>query len=398
MIPLHSIMAMEGLAKALPPILKTLGVVVLLLSFSVGFVKGFRRVSWGGLTWATAGVLFIAISKAIPEESKVNWLVILLLAMAVIAATCFLYGALGHYLRPKMRWVKDDVNGDTSLAEFGLEFEPEYVDYDGEHEYAPYGKRLHKTGFGPPCFFSRMVGGLTCVVNAAMIMWIAYSLFLLIIGATEMVYGPFGAMIQGEIPSLLYLLAKQTTFELIAIGLIMLVAVKGYKNGMVASIRALLLSFGGVVAFIISFYLPFSPFSSATEGFFKILGKLVGRCINMFSGVKIFGEIAGRLAAGVCIFCVALLLLWLINLILTKCCHIVASTTPTRILDSVVAFALYLVIGAVLCVGIWFGFAAADYFGVFYVSEAFEPSAHLTKRLVDFAQIIIDGLVAPYLP
>ena len=396
MIPLHSMMSMEGLANALPALMRTFGVVVLLLSFALGFVKGFRRVSWGGLTWAVAGGTFVVLSKAFPKDHKINFIVILLLAMAVIVATCALFGVLGHYLRPKMRWVKDDVNGDTSLAEFGLEFEPEYLDYDGEHEYAPYGKRLHKTGFGPPCFFFRLLGGLTCAINSGIILWIAYSLFILTINATELIHGPLGSLLQGEWPTILLALAKQCTFEFIAIGIIMLVAIKGYKNGMVASIRSLFVSFGGVVAFIISFYLPFSGFSGATSGFFKILGKLVSRCMNMFASVEFFGGVLGRLAAGVCIFCVAILLLWLINIALKKVCNAIESTAPTRILDSVVAFGLYLIIGALLCTGIWFGFAAADYFGVFKVTEALSEGAYLTDGLIRFAQVVLDGLLAPY--
>ena len=117
----------------------------------------------------------------------------------------------------------------------------------------------------------------------------------------------------------------------------------------------------------------------------------------MRSNFGMLSGVLGRLAAGVCIFCVAILLLWLINIALRKCCHIVESTAPTRIFDSCVAFGLYLVIGALLCVGIWFGFAAADYFGVFRITEALSEGAHLTDGLIDFAKVAIDGLLAPYM-
>ena len=396
MIPLHSMMS----ANALPALMKTFGVVVLLLSFALGFVKGFRRVSWGGLTWAVAGGTFVLIGRALPPDNKINFIVILLLAMAVIVATCALFGTLGHYLRPKMRWVKDDVNGDTSLAEFGLEFEPEYLDYDGEHEYAPYGKRLHKTGFGPPCFFFRVLGGLTCVINSAIVLWLAYSLFILTINATDLAQGSLGVLIQGKWPELLLEFAKQCTFEIIAIGIMMVVAMKGYKKGMIASIHALVVSFGGVLAFGISFYLPFSAQSSATSGFFKPLGTLVTRCTNVFVNfekVSRFSGVLGRLTAGVCLFCLALLILWLIDLVFKKCSKIIHSTAPTRVLDSCVAFILYLIIGALICTAILFVLATADYFGIFYVSKALSEGAHLTDGLIDFVQVMLDGLMAPYM-
>ena len=94
---------------------------------------------------------------------------------------------------------------------------------------------------------------------------------------------------------------------------------------------------------------------------------------------------------------VAIVLLGLINIALKKVCNAIESTAPTRILDSVVAFGLYLIIGALLCTGIWFGFAAADYFGVFKVTEALSEGAYLTDGLIRFAQVVLDGLLAPYM-
>jgi len=73
---------------------------------------------------------------------------------------------------------------------------------------------------------------------------------------------PLLPLIQGKWPELLLEFAKQCTFEIIAIGIMMVVAMKGYKKGMIASIHALVVSFGGVLAFGISFYLPFSAQST----------------------------------------------------------------------------------------------------------------------------------------
>lgn len=62
MMPLYSILTSEGAGtgnldwlKYLPLIVAIVGIVILLVAFCIGFKKGGRRVSWGGLIWIVAG-------------------------------------------------------------------------------------------------------------------------------------------------------------------------------------------------------------------------------------------------------------------------------------------------------------------------------------------------------
>ena len=141
MISLHSMLAAGG-AEGLPTILFAVIGVALAFAFVAGFMKGFRKVSWDGLAWLVAGGMFVLIGKLAPMHSSTpigTAAIVITVAVGCAAASFAGFGVLGYFLRPKMRWIKDDINGDTSLAEYGLEFEPEYLDYDGEHDYAPYG-------------------------------------------------------------------------------------------------------------------------------------------------------------------------------------------------------------------------------------------------------------------
>ena len=166
MFSLHSIMASD-LASKLPTIIGIAAGALLVVAFIVGFAKGFRKVGWDGLIWATAAGLFTYVGLLIEPTGGParKFGIILAFAVGYIVAALIVYGLLAHFLRPRMRWVKDNVNGDTSLAEYGLEFEPEYLDYDGEDDPRPYGKRLHKTGYNPPKFMGRLLGGVSCVAT-----------------------------------------------------------------------------------------------------------------------------------------------------------------------------------------------------------------------------------------
>ena len=121
MFPLHSILAMQDMVPFFGLIGAFVCAVILLIAFSGGFVKGFRRVRWGGLIWFTASLAFVFVYKFTPVGMILPAFGVfgmvgyaLVCALAVLA----LYGMLASFVRPRMRWVKDEINGDDSLAEY----------------------------------------------------------------------------------------------------------------------------------------------------------------------------------------------------------------------------------------------------------------------------------------
>ena len=246
MISLHSILAVGDTMKQIPKIFAIVAGVLIAIAFTIGFLKGFRKVSWNGLIWATAGSIFLLISRSInPTGSATQkFIVAMAIALLCIGAALALYGVLAYYLRPKVRWIKDDVNGDTTLAEYGLEFEPEYLDYDGEHEMQPYGKRIHRTGFTPPCFAFRLLGGIVCAINVAVVLWAIASVLLLFINATSLAEKNLGLMLQGKTVQKFLEFAQLACLEMLAIGLVISIARKGYSNSLVNSLRVILVSLG----------------------------------------------------------------------------------------------------------------------------------------------------------
>ncbi len=397
MIPLHSILATQNMAQYLGLFGACLYAVILLIAFSMGFVKGFRRVRWGGLIWFSVSILFIVFGY-IPalREMVSGWGTIGVVGVALVCvlAMLALYGVLAHFLRPRMRWVKD-VRSDTSLAEYGLEFEPEYLDYDGENDYAPYGKILHKTGYGTPSFFGRLMGGLTCMINSTMVFLSLVSFALVIVGTTKLSEGYLGSVLTAPFIKMFFQDSMHYAMDVLALGLIIIMARKGYDKGFLSSLRSLIVVGGGVVAVVFCMYIPFTIYAFATDGFFYFVAQLVSRAEQAFYYYGVMGLIIARILAGIILSIFAIIAFVLINIFLKKCCHMVEKTGPTRVIDGCLAAVLYAVIGVLLCFAIWVLFGMLDYFDVLKFREALTERAILSRGMLDFVRNFFDSFLAP---
>lgn len=383
MISFNSILAAGGLMDTLPMIIFIVIGLALAGAFALGFLKGFRKVSWDGFAWLTAAGMFIVAGKLAPMESMAVSLVV---AIVCAGASFALYSVLGYFLRPKMRWIKDDINGDTSLAEFGLEFEPEYLDYDGEHEYAPYGKRIYKTGYGEPCFFFRVLGGISCAVNIGMVLVSLLGLFLVVVNGTALSEMNIGLILNDENMQLILGYAQKYTLDVVSIGVIMAMAKYGYKQGLIYSLRSIVITIGGFVAVGVSFFLPFSEFA-AGEGF---LAPFVTQCGAVFADMGVLSGILGKVFAGIIFLVLFSILLILLNIVLKSVCEMINGFGLTREVDGYIAAGVYAIIGASLCVGMWFILAGVDILGLFAAGNLLAEEAYLSNQLYLFAKSILE--------
>ena len=399
MISLHSVLA-GGILGAIPTMFTVVSIALILLAFTMGFVKGFRKVSWDGITWLTASLLFLSLNSFLPEGAILSAAFAVSIVMAIVSVVASLagYGVLSYFLRPRVRWIKDDVDGDTSLAEYGLEYEPEYVDYDGENDVMPYGKMIHKTGCNPPSFIGRLFGGIACAITVAMILWVVAGVAMLAVDATSLKTMGFDVIFEGKFARFLFLTAKKFLLDCIAIGITLAIAKRGYYTGLMSSLRSFIITVGGIVGVGVSFYLPFSAFANSEAGLWIFLHKLVNRCVAAMNGIGgKFSTILGKILAGVVIVGIVCILLVLLNLLLAKCCKMVSSTGPTRVVDACLACLFYMVLGAAIVVGIWFVLSALEFFAIINISEVIETSAHLTNGMFRFTGLLLNKVLTPLL-
>jgi len=270
--------------------------------------------------------------------------------------------------------------------------EPEYLDYDGEHDWWPYGKRIYKTGFGTPSFAFRMLGGITCVINVGIILWVIASAGLVFINSFGVLNNKFGALLNGEIVQKFLHLAQVALLETVSIGVVILVAKKGYVNGWLNTIRMMIFSIGSTGVIIVCMYLPFSSLATSVG----ILTRFVNRCISLLDGrVPFLVNVMGKLLAGAILSGLGVVAMFGLNMVLKHCCRLVSNSAPTRMVDAILSCGLYMLIGAGICVGIWFVLAALDYVELFNISNAMSyEGAHLSNGMYNFAYKLVEKLVS----
>lgn len=398
MIPLHSILALKDVMIKLPMIAVIVSAVILVIAFIIGMVQGFRKVSWGGLAWAVVAVGFVFANKYLRDVNPlnklfagkfdaalVNFFSTLSIAVACVLVGLILYGILALILRPKKKWVaKDNVEYD----DYGFEYEAD-EDVEGYED-----KELVKIGYGTPCFFTRLMGGLTCVINTAMVLAVIFGFVTLIVSATRLYQTDIGAMYRVPAVQSLLSLAKTYLLDFVTVGIVFAVAFGGYEQGFLNSLRALIVYLGGTVCVVGCFILPFLKISETWP-----IGTFVIRCTEMFGGVEnvVIRNILGRVLCGLLMAAVTLTVFIFLNIGLTKLCDLISTGEGSKAVDGCLSVLIYLVIGVAVVAALWSILYALEYCDLVHVSEIFGTDAPISNGFFAFGDRYIKPFAEKYL-
>ena len=405
MTALYTVMATGGgLKNYLPLIIAGVIGVLLLVAFCIGLVKGVRRVSWTGCVWLLSGVAFFLLESKLGEKVNgllapklaafstdgiANSLCSFLLMLACALVVMLVFGLLSLIFRPKIKWVKKRSDRYT-LDEDGVDYDEEYEDYDDYEEYES-RKEAVKKGYGTPSVVGRIFGGLSCMLNIALVLSTALCLVLLIANATALKDGAFSSVFAYEVGGFAvteWLLgyAQKYAWDMLLIGILVAFTFKGNKSGFLATLRVLLVNIGSIVAVALSFYLPFSKF---TDTYY--LGKLVGRCENMFSAL--FGEklamvapIVGKLFVGLLLAVAVILIMLLLNWLLKKAVEGVQNVKVLRVIDGSISGVLYLTFGVLVCALVWALLYTLGYYNVLNLHEIFMQNGSVSNGLLEVSK------------
>lgn len=405
MIPFHALLTLSDIAAKLPMIVAIACGVILLIAFFVGLKKGFRRVCWGGMFWLIASVAFALIDYHLSDKLPlkdlyadvfkaefVSFASSMTIALAVIIITLILQLIFNAWLRPRIKFVKRKTR--VSYDGYGFEYEEDGDNFDDEY-YADdyYGKRPKKIGYGKPRVFTRVMGGLACVINTAMVLAVIVAIGLFVVSATKLSQGAFGEIFAKEWVAKALKYARAYVLDFITIGIILGIAFFGYKKGFAATMRVLIIPVGGTLAFIACCVLPFLEVS---EGEWHFLSSFVERCIRLFKGTE-YSKLFGRILAAALMGALSIVVFILLGILFTKLVQGVKSAKPLRVVDGILACVLFFAIGAAICLAIWSVLYAFEYCGIFYASEIFSERASLANGFYEVVKVFMEEICDKYL-
>lgn len=388
--------------------------IVLLIAFCVGLKKGARRVSWGGFVWMFAAGLFVLFDKVVFQlnnpladlfsglgnelgsSSEQGVQIAAFFGSFVVAVACcivalVLYGVCTLLFRPSIKRIKKDADIYT-IDEEGIEYDEEYYDYDDYEEYES-RTTVRRKGYGTPSITGRLLGGLICVVNAAMVLAVIIFVALFAIDATSLKETALGVIYQVPLVVTLVEIAGTYALDIAFIGIIIGYACKGQSRGFIETLRMLISSFGGLAGTVFAFYMPFSPLGQS--GF---LGEYVTRCIgaaNSLFGASIpdIAPIIGQVLAGLILCIFLMIILKIIDVLLKKVAAWVYGNGVMRIVDGSIACAIYFIVGIVVVALIWAVWFVLSYYGIFRAEALFSASSSLSSGM--FATL--DAVLSPML-
>lgn len=398
MSSLYGILAMKTFMHAVPTYVVIACAVILGIAFLVGFIKGFRRVAWGGFYWLLASILYVVaqimfkdmnvFAGMFPAEmanvAEFAWAITLALVCMMISL--LVYGILGLLLRPREVLYKGE---EEEVDELGFVYEEDWEDDGLDFVEETY---IIKNGKKPK-LFGRLAGGFMCLVNAAAVLGVILSIALFVINGTAFKNGFIGYIFDVPLVQTMLTYASMYALDFITIGIIMAVTYRGYRRGFLGTTRKLLMFIGIVAILAVCFVLPFTQFS-----YTYFLGRLIERCAGMYTKLDAaYQDMFARITAGVVLAIPGIVVLVIINVLLKKFVDAIRSSSVLRVLDGMLAAVLYAILGALLVLVFWCILYILEYCGIFYVSDGLSEYATLSKKFLSFAEFFLKNFVDTFL-
>lgn len=389
---------MKTLMHAVPTYAVIACAVIVGLAFLVGFIKGFRRVAWGGFYWLLASAGYVIVYSLLSGSNLLAWMLpaemaniaefawAILLALACMMISLLVYGILGLLLRPREVLYKDK---EIEIDELGFVYEEDWEDDGLEFVEETYVIKNGK----PPKLFGRLAGGFMCAVNAAAVIGVILSIFLFVVNGTAFKKGYIGYIFDVPLVQTVFTYASAYALDFITIGIVMAITYRGYKRGFLGTTRKLILFVGVVAILLACFLIPFTQFS-----YIYFISRLIERCEAMYTKLDVNTQyMLGRITAGVVLAIPGIIAIILINVLLKKLVNAVKSCAVLRVIDGMFAAILYAILGALLVTVFWCLLYVLEYCGIFYVSDGLNEYATLSKRFFDFAEFFLKNFVDTFL-
>ena len=393
----HSLLAfsIKDYINYLPLAVAILCGVILFIALCIGFAKGARKVRYGGVAWLIAGVGYIFADKFLHAKNPlskflsgrfsakvVEFASSFSIALACILIVLILGGIFSLFLRPKK---KKEKKRKENLDTIG-------VSYDENFQYQVFDKKAKKKKKkeGKPSFFGRLLGGLACVINSAMILATVVVSVLFVIYSTKLKNGVLAPVLTVPYVKFILKYALLYAVDLGIIGIIIGFASLGKKVGFFNILRPIIIKVGGAVLIVACFYIPFSRFLTKVT----LMNSLVTRCVGAMSkvgaSVKV-ATIAGKIVAGLLVAVVVVLALLLLNFAMKKLSKGIKRVGVVRVLDNSLSCLVFLIIGIVVVALVLAVTYALAHYGLFHAGGLLTGETTLSSGIYDVFDIYLKG-------
>lgn len=403
----YSLMAMPAfVTDNLTVLLIVFGALIAVIAFFAGFVKGFSRLRWGSLIWATVSLVTVYVDKKLSSDNPVlklssvknlssnvqSFLGTLFVLLVVTLATMLVFGFLALIIRPKRKKREDGARyyiinelpddrdyDDDDLEDYEVE-EDEFVKASKKPSYLPKGNK--------PNPVDRILGGLVSIANTAVVLAVIASIALLIIPVTPLADG-FADFYSQSVTEKAWEYISAYTLDVLFAGIILAMAYAGARSGFLWGLYDLVRAVKVIASLAVAVLFPLSKSkaSAAISGYFETLlgGKLPEAAAR-------FAPLIGKLCCGVVALIAALILFGLICVML-KCLARGARRGALRVFDGAIGTIVMLLLGVVVVVAI----AAVMYLPGYFGAERFAASNFYSSDSV-FAKGLFETIEEYLLP
>lgn len=399
--------------KLVPSIIVCALAAILLIALLWGWIKGYRKVSWGGIVWAATSALYFAMNteygKTLINGIKVTMktkdgtvhdlsgLVLFALAGACVLVGLLVYGICALIFRRKRKKVLKREPAEVKRDIFGNEYEyDDDYDFDEKDEYVEILKK-EKRG---PSLLGRLMGSIFSLLNVAMAMLVILLVAVLIIDCTLLKTTLTAlyeiSVMEEPLMETVVPFAKQYALDIAIIGLMISIACKGRRKGLLESIRTLVTKVGSVALIVLAFYIPFSAQVAGTEAntngmFYKFVRYFVDMMIKQMGGnFEMMATIVGQLIAGALMAIAVSIVMMILNFLLRKVNFALRKNKFIRNLDGSISCMVYLIIGMAVCIGVWAIICALDVYGVINASSLYNANAPISTGIHNVCKVFVE--------
>lgn len=401
-----------GIEGMIPWILVGVCALVLVIALIVGFVKGFRRIGFGGLTLGVACGGYVAIQlllgdanpvKAIPLPETLTVPVQGLVYSAITAVACILvalivFGLLALIVRPAETAGNKQYIVDGGRKAADDEFEDDDWDDDGYYDSRSLKKQIKRQD--SPCFFNRLMGAIFGVVNTAVILAFVVGTILLVGYVTPFKDTFLKATYETEWIAFAFTYVQTYAIDFLIIAILMGCISNGYKSGIFEGVRAVLLRIGYLLGFAGGVYLAFSPLAAEGQALAFLNNFVVMVATPLQEAVPMvtadIAVIAGKIVVGIVCGIVLDIVVFMIGWLLGKFADVSADGGVLGFIDGILSAVIHILIGALIVFLLGMILYCLQQYNVFAVGDLFNENSSLINGLFTLYEEWILPLLQTY--